>query len=364
MSLDINDWLTVTRDERIVGKNQLLNEATKQRYFCMSKMWKNAEEKFRGGENLVDHIQGDTLGNAGRYNPEDRFNVSTRDTTVPISVPWAYLQAHYPVVREARELNSGNVSAFVNYMLVLEQGCLVDKVNVMEEECWALPNRELMEDANTELQARQPYSILSFITRDGLAPSATNGGLATGSSAWTTIQSINPTTRTWFRNQTQNYNSAAKNDLNDGIVPAMDAMIEEVQFDMPGELAKYAEDQGLQNQCIVTNLEGLTDYKAALRSLNDQMSMLSDPTIRGAQFNGVPVKFISELENAGWTAGQPDFLFINFSFLFPFVHTNNYMREEITPGGPEHPNKTVVWKFTWNNVICRSRRRQGRISAS
>ena len=92
MSVQINDFLSATRDQRVVGRNRLLSEATKPRYFCLSRMFKNAEEKFKGGENLKDFIQGDTLGNAGHYNPNDRFNVSTRDTLTPITVPWAFLQ--------------------------------------------------------------------------------------------------------------------------------------------------------------------------------------------------------------------------------------------------------------------------------
>ena len=364
MSIDINDWLADTRDVRVVGRDQLLSEATKPRYFCLSKMFKNAEKRFKGGENLKDYVQGESLGNASWYNPVDRFNVSTRDTQFPITVPWAFCQGHYPIVKEAQSLNAGDDDAFVDYVMSLEQACLVDKVNLLEESCWGLPNRELMEDTNTQGEARQPYSFLSLITRDGLAPSASNGGLATGSSAWTTVQTINPSTYTWWQNQNETYTAGDPHNSESGILNAFDVMIEKVQFEAPGPLRRYAEDTTLQGQVIATNLDGIKTYKSTLRANNDRMDALNDPTIRGPQFQGVPVVYVSELDNAGWTADQPDYLFINLNWVFPFVHTDNYFSETITPGGVNHPNKTVVWKFTWTNRIMRSRRRQGRVYAA
>lgn len=360
MSVDLNDFLLFTRDYRVADKKVLTNEATLPRYFVMSRLMKSATKKFKGGEKLVDHIQGETLGNAGYYNPLNAFNVSTRDTSVEIRVFWAYLQAHYPLVDEAVELNQGDPDAFVDFLMSQEQGCVVDKVNTMERACWALPNFDTMEAENIQEEARRPYSFLCMVTRDGLAPSASNGGIESGSSAWTTLQGQNPANLTWYRNQFNDYNFNNPNSIENGIIPAFDEMVELVEFEMPGELATYAETMSLQLQVIATNLDGQVKYKSALRAVNDRMERLNDPTIRGPQYDGIPVKYISQLDQAGWTVDQPDYLWLNLAWMYPFFHTTNYMKEKITPGGTDHPNKVVVWKFTWHNIICRSRRRQGR----
>jgi len=366
MSIDIVDWLKATRDTRVVGQDALLNEATKHKYFYSSKMFKNEEKKFKGGERLVDYLQGRTLGNAGFYNPVNRFNVTSRDTSTRISVPWAFLQGHYPIIEELQSLNEGDTDRFFDYIDSQEQACVTDKVNILEESLFALPNRTTMEDEATPVEGRVPYSILSFITRDGLAPSSSNGGVAAGTPDWTTIQGANPADADmdWYRNQTDSYDAANPGDPTQGIIPAFDRMILKVQFDVPDDLRKYATDDDLQKQCILTNRDGYTKYQDALRKVNESMMTLPDPSIAGPQYQGIPVKYVSELDNVGWTANQPDFLWTNLGFLFPYCQTGAYFREKITQGSHDHPNKVVVWKFTHFNRICRSRRRQGRVSAA
>lgn len=363
MSINIGDWLEATRENRVVGRDVLLSEATKPRYFFFSRMMQDAKDAFKGGEQLVDHIQGETLGNAGTYNPTNRFNVSTRDTLTPTRVYWAFLQAHYPVVDEAAALNKGDADAFVDYMLALEQGCVVDAVNKMEELLWALPSHDVMEAAAVGDDPRDPYSLLCFATTDGLEPSTSNGGIVSGSTTWTTLMNVDPTVKTWWKNQFNTYSLTDPDSIVNGIVPAFDEMIEKVEFEMPGPLNQYADNPGLQAQVIATNLDGIKFYKRACRAVNDQMAQLNDPTVRGPQFNGVPLKYVSELDSV-FTASQPEYLWYNLAYLKPFFHTDHFMAEKVTPGGTDHPNKTVVWKFSWYNMLCRSRRRQGRTTGA
>lgn len=365
MSINVADWLADTRDQRVVSKDTLLNEATKNTYFTQSRMFRNAERKFKGGKNLVDHIQGTATG--GRwYNPLAKFNPSVRNSQTSITVPWAFLTHDYVIIDEADALNSGDPAAFVDYVMSLEQECMVGKLNTLEESAWALPNKETMEDTVTnDTDTQEPFSLLAFVTRDGLAPGAGNGGIAVGSTAWTTIQGVNPTTNTWYRNKFGTYSASNPNDLSGGIIAAFDDMFLQTGFQSPDMLkngAAPAEEPS--KRCIVTSREGQTMYIAALRSVNDRMNNLYDPSIGTPMFRGVGVHYVSELDNAGWTAAQPDYLFLDFSVMFPFIHTDTYFREKVTPGGPDQPNATVVHKFTWTNRICRSRRRQGRVYAA
>jgi len=365
MSVPIYDFLLDTREDRIVSADQMLNEATKPTYFIFSRAVQDKQQMFKGGEKLTDIIQGEDPGSAEFYHPNQTFNPSNTDTGTQVSVPWAFLKGDYVIIHEARELNQGDPSALANYVYHKEQGCLVSKVNRMEKSVWDDPDAGRMEADNlSDEEARLPYSIKSFVTRDGLAPSSSNGGVASGTNDWSTVQGVNPSNKTWWQNKTATYSAADPNDPNDGIIPAFDEMLEEVHFDMPGPLQQYQQvDPRNQRQVICTSKDGRQQFRKALRAVNDEMNELHDPATGSPMYSGIPVLRISELDG-DFTAGQPDYFWLNLDYLFPFFHTDYFFLEDVEPGGANDPNKTVVYKFTWCNWFCRSRRRQGRLYAA
>lgn len=364
MGVNTYDFLQATREKRVVDHKRVLNEVSKSTYFCLSRMFKSAEKKFKGGKSLKDFVLGSATSSGGFYNPHETFSIQNQDGLFPIDVPWAYHHRAYATVDEEIELNAGDAAAFVDMLMKQESGCVVDAANDWEEALWALPNKERMEDSATEQSAQKPYSVLSLVTRDGLAPSSSNGGLASGSSAWTTVQGINPSTNTFWQNANGTYSAADPTSLEDGIIPAFDDMLEDVKYESPDMLSKYVDDPSRQKRCIVTSKDGVVTYKKTLRASNDRMERLNDPTIQGPQFEGIPVKRVSELDGLGWTAGNPDYIWLDFEYLCPFFHTTHFFKEKIVPGGLEHPNKNGVYKFSWYNQILRSRRRMGRVYAA
>ncbi len=364
MSVNTYDFLVATREHRVVDHDKVLNEASKPTYFCLSRMMKSAEKKFKGGKQLKDFVLGSETSSGGFYNPHDTFSITNQDGLFPITVNWAYHHRAYATVDEETTLNAGDKQAFVDLLMKQENGCAVDAANDWETALWALPNKEVMEDAATAQEAQRPFSILSLVTRDGLAPTASNGGKATGSSDWTTVQGIDPSANTFWRNASGTYTGASATSTTVGIIPAFDDMIEEVHYESPDMLTKYIDSPERQKRAIVTSKDGVTTYKACLRAVNDEMNRLVDPSIQGPQFEGIPVKRISELDGLGWTAGQPDYIWLDFEYLCPFYQTDNFFKEKIVKGGIEHPNKIGVYKFSWYNQILRSRRRMGRIYAT
>jgi hypothetical protein len=351
------DFLAASRDTRVVDKGTLLNEATKNNYFFFSRMMKSSEKKFRGGNKLVDRIQGDTAGSFSFYSPNDEFSPTQADTLKSIEVNWAFAQSHYVLIKETAALNQGDSNAYLDYIKSLEQGCVVDTINGLEDALWATPVTATME--STAADPVIPYSLLCFNTQDGLAPSSTNGGATT--SDWTTLQQLNPSTESWYRNKFKSYAVTTPDDPDSGLIAAMDDIVLQTRFDLPDAMNKYTESEDLQKMCITTSRDGIVFYKARLRALNDRMEQLRDPAITGPQFQGVPIIWVAALDDAGWTDNQPDYLFWNFNFICPFFHTDMYMDEKIVDGGAKQPNSTVVYKFSWYNLICRSRRRQGRV---
>lgn len=358
------DFLESTRPQRVVGRDRLLSEATKRTYTFMSRLVRTDYDMFQGGSKLVDKVQGTTSGNAGWYNPNDEFSPQQRDVQTPVEVNWAFHQGHYVVIDETASLNEGDPYAYVNYFDSLELDCLVSMLNDYEESLWQKPDRGKMEDTPTGNEARQMYSIPAFITRDGLAPSGSNGGLASGTNAWTTVETVDPSQETWWQNQTGTYDASAPDDPDSGLIATFDDIVLDLSFEMPDGIRKYTQDEDLQKYMICTSKDGMTFYRSRLRQVNDRMAELVDPSIPAVQYNGIPLTYVSELDGHGWTNNQPDYFWLNMNWLRPFFHRNKFMEERITDGGSRQPNSLTIWKFTMVNLFLRSRRRQGRVSAA
>lgn len=360
MSINVADFLLGTREERASEASKIYSEATLARYFCHSRMWKAAEDPFKGGEQLVDFIQGDDLGTAGYYNPVQKFNVGNRDVLKQITVYWGFLQCHYPLLDEVVLLNANDANKLVDYALNQEKAALVSSLNVQERGLFAKPNVATMETAALDDdQVRAPYSLLCFMTRDGLAPSSTNGGVADGTADWTTVHGV-PTSNPWWRNQTATYNTTTPTSGTDGVVPMFDELVEDTEFELPDPIRTLGESPTRSAQAILTTRYGIPLYKQCLRAINDQMERVSDPAIKGPQYEGIVLKSISELENLGWTATRPDYLWVDLSVVKPFVNPLFNGSEVVAARTPEHINRTVVFKRWAHNRICRSRRRLGR----
>lgn len=362
----VQDVMLATRDKRVVTPDQLNNEATKTRYFFLSRMWRAEERKYKGGDMLVDFIQGEE-GDADYYNPKSSFSVTARNTLTQVSVPWAFMQGHYPIVNEHAKLNKGDTDAFVDEVMAQEQACMVACVNKMEDSLLGLPNYDLMEAASiADHLYRMPYSVPSLVTRDGGVPSSSNGGLSSGSSAWTTLQRVaSVSSLTWYQNQYGTYDAADVLDDEDGLLPEFDEAEDELNYELPDLLSAHGNKSTSFNTfACLTNTDGLKMYKRVCRATHDRSNDLSNPAVPGPNFRGIPVKSFPALNNLGWTAGQPDYIWLDLSLIVPYYQTDNFFKETITPPSHEHPNKSVVWKFTWHNNLFRSRRHMRRTSAA
>lgn len=360
MSINLADWLNITREERANTRKNVWNNATLRHYFHLSRMFTSAEENFQSGDQLVDFVRFSEVGNGGFYNPVARFSHVTRDTTKKVTVYWAFYHNSYEFIREAAALNDKQGIALAKYTMTQEQRCEEDSLADIERALWALPNANTMESATIDdSNHRRPYSIPCFITRDGLVPSSSNGGIASGSSAWTTLQGLNPSTiGTGYQNQSDTYDTSDPFSDTVGIIPMMDRLHLACKFDKPDVLVKYEESKRMK-QVIATTRAGVTNYIIALRSVNDQMAMVNDPAIKGPQSYGTPVQPNDVLDTHGWTANRPDYLYVDLSVLKPFK--NPALDDEVVTGpSHDHPNKTLVHQFKAYNMICHDRRSLGR----
>lgn len=360
------DFLAATDDTSLEKAQNLLIQGLKNTYlYDMLFEGRDIKKITGGGTKMVFRLIGDKQDSAGFYNPNEELSISTRDTITTAEVPWSFFKGSYTFTEETIALHDNSERAYVDLRDTYESTCMRDMIDKLEESLLGLPNYDVMEASTiTPGTARESYSILSFITRDGEVPSSTNGGLASGSSTWTTLETVDVANKPFFKNKFKTYAAATPNDLSTGIISAFDDIKLQVGFKMPNAIKKWSDGGNMKKQYILTSREGVTMFKTALRSVNDRMDQFNDPGIAGPQFEGIPVMYIAELDNRGWTSGQPDYLFTNFKDIYPGFATNFFFKKKDIRGSMTQPNTNVFFKFLAYNVVCTRRETQGRVSAA
>lgn len=336
------------------GPDQIINDATKNTYM-LSRMLKGrgVSDTVQSGKKIIDRIMLKDSGTTVFYQPNDDLSILNPDTLTAIEIDWKFLADHYSYTEQEVKLNSGNPQTYYkNLLKVKRQGCMTAMYNRMEEALWdtTTANFALMESSTGKI----PYSIPFLVTQDGLAPSGV-----------TTVETVNPSNEPNWRNQTENYDAADLTDPDNGLVQAFDNMFLKVRFRSPRP-GEYFQDDRLQQMVIATSREGRVIWQRLTRDSNDRLvgNDLGGQAGPGLGYGGLPVEYIAELDNAGFTAGQPDYFFLNLQFLHPVFHSSEYMVEKPPMSNPRQPFSHVVWKSTYYNIALTSRRRQGRISAS
>jgi len=128
----------------------------------------------------------------------------------------------------------------------------------------------------------------------------------------------------------------------------------------------------LQKMTIATNLDGMLTYQRLTRDSNDRLTPANNLgwVAGNVVYSGIPLEYVSTLNDAlvnggaALTAGQPWYWWLNLNYIFPIFHTEKYMMETEPMTHPKQPFSRVVWTQTYYNIFCRSRKRQGLISAA
>jgi len=351
---DFNDFVKATGNRVATSPDKIVNDATKNTYF-VARMLKgrDASMSVQGGAKIIDRIQLSDSGTATFYLPNEELDIQNVDTLTNIQIDWRFLTDHYAYTEEELDLNSGNPQTYYKNLLKSKrQACHTSLYNKMEEQLWAVPSNAQMEASS----GRQPYSIPTFITPDGLAPTG-----------FTTVETINPTTESGWRNQVSTYDPANIADRQDGLVAAMDDMWLSVKFEAPESLKQYAENDRLNKMVIATNKDGYKELASLTRDANDRLVPQNNLgwVMGQITYAGMPIKYVSTLDtaliNSGATiaAGAPWYYFINLMYLYPIFHSTRYMDEKEPMNRDRQPFSWVVWKKLYYNLFMSSRRRQG-----
>lgn len=352
-----NAFVLATGAKVLTDPDQIINDATKNTYM-LSRMLKgrDAAMSVQSGQKIIERIMLTDSGTARYYLPNEDLDIQNVDNLTALEIDWRFIAAEYAYTQQEVTLNSGDPQTYYKNLLKSKrQACATSMYNVMEEALWGAPNNAQMEVSS----GRTPYSIPAFVTSDGLAPSG-----------FTTIETLSPATNTGWRNQTETYDPNNPADTTSGLVRAMDRMWHKVRFISPRTQNEYFESDRLQKMVIATNLDGITLIQTLTRDANDRLQPANNLgwVAGNVAYAGLPVEYISELNdaliNSGSTidADEPWFFYLNLNYLFPIFHTERYMMEEEPLRHPRQPFSYVVWKQTYYNIFCSSRRRQGLIT--
>lgn len=343
------DFVAATNEKVITPPKDIINDACKNTYVMADMLrGKGEDQVVKAGSKLTDRLQLTADDSFGFYDPNEVFDPNLQNTLTKIEVNWRFAKSYWGWTDHEVELNEGD--RLVQWKSLRDSrrnGSLVSMYNGMEDQMWATPNQATME-ATTQLGGR-PYSIRAFITEDGNAP-------------WSgTLMTVDPTVYANWKNQVFQFSYAS---IDNTLIPAFERAWRGLKFESPDTSEQAFKETKYSKFKIYTNLDGATKYAGLTRGANDRAVMGNKPDLGFAvgdlTYGGIALKYISALDAVGYATGQPRFFWNNFDVLFPVFHSRRYMLEkDPINGGIAQPYTWIVYKDTWYNLFCRSRKRLG-----
>lgn len=365
-----SNFLTLTRDNKLRKADTILNDVARNSY-SMGQLLvgKGVGEVVRGGKFITERIRLTSAGNFGPYTPGQTRNPSRGSTIQTLNMPWRFYENNHPFTDAEVELNAGDdFASYSSFKTSVKQELELDHYEGLEDTLWALPNAADMETGSTGTGTAVPgaaYSIPALITEDGSVP--------IGTGTFTTIHGLSPTTYTNWKNHVSTYGTDLADNAT-GLFAAFDQMLSKLDFQPPPGSKFFEKSSAGQDVVCFTNTDGQNTFSRLLRGMNDQSRAgPQDPSYGMPQFKGIPIQRISALDTAlleqnpigtlttaVYPAGRPRFFFVNKKYLFPVFHGKHFM-EETPPinGGVTQRDTDTLFKVSWFNTICRSRKRHG-----
>lgn len=340
----------------LTGPDSIINDAQLRNYETYD-LLSRAKKNIQGGNEIKDAILFSDPGTAATYLPGDQATIANVPGLSTITVPWRFIRVYATWNEKEIMLNEAKGGdVFDQYKRLKNfkwQQAYTSLANKLERLLFATPANASMEASS----GQEPYSIRATVTSDGLAPAG-----------FTTVQGINPTTESKWRNQTASYTAASPFDPTAGIIGGFDEMGQLVKFKSPAISADGASftNSNLADCVVLTNREGREKYMQALRAANDFTRVgPQDPSYTSPVYDGVKVVASEVLDDLSvFTAGSPGFYFLNMNFIKLFVHESKWMEKGEPMKFPDKPDTCVCWIDCWGNSFNQSRQRHGLLSAT
>jgi hypothetical protein len=358
------DFLLLTREEKLDPSEVVRTVCMKQNYTYAELIRGKALKKLtQGGTAMKLFLRTALAGSYAKYAPGDNFTPVAADVLEAISVAWKFNTVNFSWFDEENLLNKYGKSSFADLLTeVYEPNMVLDFIDGVENDLWAVPNTATMEASTGDA----PFSIPCFINE------YTNT-LPTG---FSTVMGLAPATTTVWQNQRSSYSAA--NILNPtaatGLAAALDKAARLIKFQsVPFGPAKSAQTQDNMSDrvLLLTNGDGVDKYNALLRAMNDRTFKPADVKYKNAQFNDSDVIWIPKLDTAAIYSGAavaashssgvaqdgyPRFYMVHTKDLHPILNSHMFFdRMKIQDGGVNKPNLKVQYVRSAWNLACEDR---------
>jgi len=368
------NWTSLNRSNRIFGPDEIQNDAQRNgAYLTAIAMRAKGDKAIRSGTYIEERVRTTTQGNFRPYTPGETRTPSRRQTIQTIQYGWRFHENELPYTDAEIDLSQGDqLTVFKNFKKSLDDDLAIDHYEGIENLWFARVDSATQESVS--VRPGKANSIPVFISEysDFLPPGSTSGTGTTWGST-TTIGGLSVPNNTAWRNQQSSYVSTTPSSSTAGIFAAFDTMFLKVEFIQPEGYAQWYESTNLQAMRIITNTNGRAIYSGLCRDANDQFrGGPQDPSYGNPVYNGIPVMRNAQLDTellnesagayteAAYTNNKPRFFWVNFNHLFMVFHPMHFM-EETDPinGGVAQRDTYTMFKVSWCNIVCNSRKRQG-----
>lgn len=339
----------------ITGPDDVINDAQLRNFASLSAFF-SAKKEVQGGSQIKDVILLDDPLTADSYLPGEKASVSNIQGATTLTANWRFVRV--PVTWNEQEvlLNEGGgenamFQQFKKVKMFKYTQAYTSLFNKLERFMTVSANNANMEAAT----GSDPYSLFAFVTSDGLAPSG-----------FTNVLGINPSAKSAWQNQNATYTASTPFDTDNGIIAGFDTISQLVVFSRPPSHQEYFDDDNFRRMVIFTNREGRRDYMKAIRANNDiTRAGPQDPSYGNPVFLNIPVVNNEGMDDASsFTAGSPDYVFLNMSHIKLIFHRQKFLQMGQPQVFPDQPDTIVVWCDSYLNLVCVSRKRQGYLSAA
>jgi hypothetical protein len=370
---DFGDFMKSTAPAWASSQEAFVNEIQEKNYpLARFLKGRDSAETFQNGERIKDGIILDSAGTFQMIDPETESVWTNTQTLSEWQVPWRFAQCHMSWTAQEVELNEGASAAVWKRVKRIKQtGLANDIVNGMNAKLFAQPNATKMESFTAA--PGEPQSIPALVNEYA------NGrwGISNVGSPYTsTVQGINPATKTRWQPVRQSYSAYTGSGTT--LLNAFDSIFLDLQFRTPGTMNEYFENTDIFRQVIYTTKLGITEYKQVLRTENDVTVVPSrqDPAYVNATYAGIPLERAPQLETEllyGTTSAYvtestassaevltgPRYYWINANYMKMAFHSNYYFKYLDVFSPERNRTKYVLPIQTWFNLYVTSRRHHG-----
>jgi hypothetical protein len=350
------DFALLTDQKVMTSPDTIINDTSRFRCYTFFQAWKR-KKNLQGGNGIKDYIELKADKTGQWVNSNHKFDPQSSDGTVEHSCAWAEYANH--MFWEADEEKCNEADRKATYKRLYNSKRIrraQNTIDDLEASLWAAPD-SLMELAigNTTSpdKARIPYSLLSLITVNGLAPAAFGG----------TVMQVSPTTYPNWRNQSARFTNFA-NEIEDLLFD----MYYNSKWDVAGSPHDGVMTGTPEDGCVAyADLGSIKTLRRILRNSNDRLTNLGQFD-KGLTYLGKPIMWAEPLGNADTADASKTIVGVNWDFMFPIIRDGMFMTLMKNPQGggpwilPLQPKARVLYEFTNLNLWCASRRRHYRIS--